>query len=206
MNHQGRTRGFTLLELLVSLAIFAVLATMAYTALNTVLKARKEVEIKSERLAALQTALMVLGRDVEQATPRQVRDEFGDEQPALQGGGTGTTLLSLTRDGWRNPLGLRRSNLQRVDYQFANHQLLRQSWNVLDRATNAEPYTEVLLDKVAGVEIRFLGTDDQWSGYWPPQQTNTNQVVTVMPPPHAVEVSLDIEGWGRIIRLFRVPG
>jgi general secretion pathway protein J len=70
--------GFTLLELLVALAIFAVLATMAYAALNSVLTARKQVEAKSARLSALQTALMIMERDVEQAVPRGIRDEFGD--------------------------------------------------------------------------------------------------------------------------------
>jgi general secretion pathway protein J len=230
-----RPSGFTLLELLISLAIFTVLATMAYAALNSVLGARKQVEAKSARLAELQTALMVLERDVEQAAPRGIRDEFGDNQPALQGGGVGTMVLALTREGWRNPLGLARSNLQRVAYQFNNKQLIRQSWSILDRASNTEPYNEVLLDEVTAVEVRFLGQDGQWSAYWPPQVAGVQGIdiaqppqgagaqganvaqpsavggvlsnaVAQLPPPRAVEINLDVEGWGRITRLFRVPG
>jgi general secretion pathway protein J len=205
-----RAAGFTLLELLVALAIFAVLATIAYGALNSVLTARRAVEAKGERLAALQTALMVMERDVEQAVPREVRDEFGDRQPALIGGGTGTAVLALTRDGWRNPLGLARSNLQRVAYAFNDGRLLRASWSILDRAPDSQPYSEVLLDKVTAVDVRFLGADGQWSGYWPQQtaagQAAGAQIALAMPPPRAVEVSLDVEGWGRITRLFRVPG
>jgi general secretion pathway protein J len=197
--------GFSLLELLVALAIFAVLATMAYAALNSVLTARKQVEAKSARLSALQTALMIMERDVEQAVPRGIRDEFGDGQPALQGGGVGTTMLSLTRDGWSNPLGLARSHLQRVAYQFNDKQLIRQSWGILDRAPNTESYSEVLLDNVTAVELRFLGQDGQWSPYWPPQ-TDAAQSTVVVPPPRAVEINLDVADWGRITRLFRVPG
>lgn len=203
-------RGFTLLELLVALAIFAVLATIAYGALNSVLAARRAVAAKGERLAALQTALMVMERDVEQAVPRPVRDELGDSEPALFGGGTGTVVLGLTRDGWRNPLGVARSNLQRVAYAFHDGQLVRESWSILDRAPDTAAYSEPLLDKVTAVEVRFLGPDGQWTAYWPPQSA-TGQI-TVMPagaagpPPRAVEVSLDVEGWGRITRLFRVPG
>jgi len=200
-----RFTGFTLLELLVALAIFAVLATMAYTALNSVLTARRAVAAKSERLAALQTALMIVERDVEQAVPRKIRDEFGDEQPALQGGGVGTAMLSLTRDGWRNPLGLARSNLQRVAYQFNDKQLIRQSWSILDRAPDSVAYSEVLLDKVTAVEVRFLGRDGQWAAYWPPQ-TASAQADAVVLPPRAIEINLDVEGWGRITRLLRVPG
>lgn len=200
-----RAAGFTLLELLVSLAIFAVLATIAYSALNSVLTARKVVEAKGERLAELQTALMVMERDVEQAVPRPVRDELGDSEPALGGGGTGTVVLALSRDGWRNPLGVARSNLQRVAYAFHDGQLLRESWSILDRAPDTQAYSEVLLDKVTAVDVRFLGADGQWAGYWPPQ-TAATQPGAVPPPPRAVEVSLDVEGWGRITRLFRVPG
>jgi general secretion pathway protein J len=200
-----RVRGFTLLELLVALAIFAVLATMAYTALNSVLTARKQVSEKSARLTALQTTLMVLERDVEQSTARGIRDELGDAQPSLQGGGVGTVVLSLTRDGWRNPLGSARSNLQRVSYLFNDKQLIRQSWSILDRAPTTEAYSEVMLDDVKAVDLRFLGQDGQWVGYWPPQ-AGAAQAGIVTPPPLAVEISLDVEGWGRITRLFRVPG
>jgi general secretion pathway protein J len=197
--------GFTLLELLVALGIFAVLATMAYAALNSVLTARKQVEAKSAQLSALQTALMIMERDVEQAVSRGIRDEFGDPQPALLGGGVGVTMLSLTRDGWSNPLGLPRSNLQRVAYQFNDKQLIRQSWGVLDRAPNTESYSEILLDDVTAMDLRFLGQDGQWSGYWPPQVSGARSGA-VVPPPRAVEINLDVAGWGRITRLFRVPG
>jgi len=205
MKRRVAIAGFTLLELIVALAIFAVLATMAYAALNAVLTARKQVAAKSAQLSALQAALMIMERDVEQAVPRGIRDEFGDPQPALQGGGAGVTMLSLTRDGWSNPLGLARSHLQRVAYQFNDKQLIRQSWSILDRAPNTEAYSEVLLSNVTTMDLRFLGQDGQWSGYWPPQ-TPGSQSGAIVPPPRAVEINLDLAEGGRITRLFRVPG
>jgi len=206
MNGRRRSAGFTLLELLVSLAIFALLATMAYSALNTVLNARKEVEQRAARLTELQTAFMVMQRDIEEAVARPVRDDLGDVQAALKGGGAGTGVLTLTRTGWRNPLGVARSDLQRVDYVFNKQQLLRESWNTLDRGPGNEPYVEVLIDGVSAVDMRFMSQDRQWAGYWPPDASNNAENQDAVLMPRAIEVSVDVNGWGRIVRLFRVPG
>jgi general secretion pathway protein J len=206
MNGWRRNAGFTLLELLVSLAIFALLATMAYSALNTVLNARKEVEQRAARLTELQTAFMVMERDIEEAVARPVRDDLGDMQAALKGGGVGTGVLTLTRTGWRNPLGVARSDLQRVDYVFNKQQLLRESWATLDRGPGNEPYAEILIDGVSAVDVRFMGQDRQWVGYWPPDSGGNAENPDAVLMPQAIEISVDVNGWGRIVRLFRVPG
>lgn len=191
--------GFTLLELLVALAIFAVLAAIAYSALNQVTSTRAHLQAKAERLTALQMVFTVLGRDIEQAIGRRVRDEFGDAEPAMKGGVVvGTSLLTLTRAGWRNPLGLPRSHLQRVAYGFVDNKLLRHSWTVLDRGPGVLPHEEVMLEDVRAVELRFLDQARQWQGFWPPPGQDTTL-------PRAVEITIDLADWGRVTRLFRVP-
>ncbi len=195
--HRARAAGFTLIELVVALAIFALLSIMAYGSLRVVLDARENTEEQAERLAALQLAFTVIGRDLEQAVNRPVRDEFGDRTAAMAGTGA---QIEFTRAGWRNPAGLRRSELQRISYILDGDTLRRLSWPVLDRVQSSAPFDTVLLEGVQEIEIRFLDSQDQWLSFWPAPEAGTPAASAL---PRAVEISVDTEHWGRITRLFR---
>ena len=195
-----RTGGFTLIELLIALAVFAVLSVVAYGGLQVALEARQRVEAQAARLAELQLAFTVIGRDLEQAVNRPVRDEFGDRMQAMTGAGA---QIEFTRAGWRNPAGLQRSELQRVGYILTGSELRRLSWPILDRTQGTEPRDAVLLAGVEGFELRFLDGQGQWLAFWPAPLADPQATAL----PRAVEVSFETERWGRVTRLFRtVPG
>ena len=184
-------RGFTLLELLVALTIFAVMAVMAYSGLNTVLLARIQTDEHATQLAHLQMAFTWLKRDIEQYIGRSIRDQYGDRQAALKGT---VSQLELTRAGWRNPAQQNRSSLQRVIYFIEDETLLRSYWRVLDRAQNTLPIKMDLLNNINGMTLRYLDDNFQWHDQWTATQPSTLK---------AVEVTLIIINWGRITRLFR---
>lgn len=199
-------QGFTLLELLVALAIFAVIAVMAYSGLDTVLTARLQTDQHAAQLAQLQMAFTSLGRDIEQHIRRPIRDQYGDTQPTLQGT---ISQMEFTRAGWRNPAQQKRSSLQRVAYLMEDKTLWRSYWWVLDRAQDARPIRMDLLNEVNEIKLRYLDDNLRWHEQWPrldllntiPDE-NANLPQTLK----AIEVTLTVEGWGRITRLFRVPG
>lgn len=197
MKTPANATGFTLIELVVALAIFALLSVMAYSGLRLVLDARERTAQQAERLATLQLAFTVIGRDLEQAVNRPVRDEFGDRAVAMNGTGT---QIEFTRAGWRNPAGLRRSELQRVAYILEGATLRRLSWSSLDRVQSSAPFATTLLEGVQEVEIRFLDTQEQWLTFWPAPEAGTPAASAL---PRAVEISVETEHWGRITRLFR---
>jgi len=195
-------RGFTLLELVVAIAIFAVMAAMAYGGLSSVLDVADRARIQDDRLARVQLAISRLERDVEQTVTRSVRDEFGDRQVAFRGAADGQGV-EFTRSGHVNPLKLPRSALQRVAWRVEGDELQRSAWSVLDTPTGASPpKAETVLTGVEAWEVRFL-TQDQWVTSWPRQEGPEALDGEL---PKAVDVTLEIEGWGRVRRLLVVPG
>jgi general secretion pathway protein J len=197
-----RPTGFTLIELLVALAIFAIMSVIAYGGLRSVLDARDRAATSADRLAELQLAFTIIGRDLEQAVDRPIRDEFGDAEPAMEGS---EKNLEFTRGGWRNPAGLQRSEMQRVGYALEGEELQRWTWSVLDRAQNSEPRSTTLLAGVQEFSLRYLDPGREWRDFWPTGQAAVPGADGTLPI--AVEVSVTTERWGRITRLFRVvPG
>jgi general secretion pathway protein J len=196
-------QGFTLLELLVALAIFAVIAVMAYSGLDTVLTARSQTEQHATQLAHLQKAITWLGRDIEQYIERPIRDQYGDNQLSLQGT---NSQIELTRAGWRNPAQQQRSSLQRVAYHLENQTLSRSYWWVLDRAQDTHPIQINLLNNVVNLQLRYLDKSLRWHEQWPPSDFSTTNTNTLPIIPKAIEVTLTVNEWGRITRLFRVTG
>ena len=197
-------RGFTLLELVVAIAIFGLMSAMAYSGLASALNTRDYADQQADRLAEIQKAFSIIGRDVEQAVNRPVRDNYASELLPLLGGGYGSAVLELTHAGYRNPMGLQRSSLQRVAYVLEDGKLQRQSWWVLDRSIDSAPQVSPLLTKVKTVELRFMDENHTWQPQWPSVTANPNNPPTL---PNAVEVTLELEDWGRLTRIFEVaPG
>jgi general secretion pathway protein J len=193
--------GFTLLELLVALSIFALLSVMAYSGLRSVLQQRSVTEAEAQRLAELQKIYMLMQRDLEQAVARPVRDEYGDTQPPL----SGDSAFQFTRGGWANPLGHPRSELQRVGYAWVGDHLVRYVWPVLDRAQDTQPLEQQLSDRITGMEVRFLAANDQWLTKWPDPATVQTGASPPETLPRAVEITLHHKQYGDLVWLFRLP-
>lgn len=196
--------GFTLLELLIAISIFAFLALGTYRMLASVLASDEATRRHELQLRELQRAFAVLEQDLAQVGSRPIRDAFGDLRPALVGE-TEPAAMEFSRLGWRNPLGSPRSNWQRVRWQLVGSTLQRSYWPVLDQAVDSQPLAQQVLGEVSSLRLRYLDSDGNWQTEWPPTQTNSDEQQRLERVPRAVEVSLEHQRYGLLTRLLRLP-
>ena len=208
-------RGFTLVEVLVAMAITAFVSLLSYQTLSTAITGIESAREASERLHEINRAFTVMSRDIRQLTNRPVVDEFGQLASAVLGGPLARDPLRLTRSGWHNSTGAPRSTLQRVAYRLEEGQLLRLTYPVLDRTTAIEPRETVLLENVDTLEFRFLPTVKDlevdrnqvidrrsWQENWLAEVGFTNQLIA---PPAAIELRITLFDWGELERLYVLP-
>ena len=204
-------RGFTLLEVLVAVAIFAIVGVLAFSGYSELTRQSERLAESAARTRAIQTAIHRLVQDFSSLEPRPIREPLGDNvQPALLADSRNEQLAEFTHSGWSNPAGVPRSTLQRVAYTLEEGKLTRNYWVTLDRTLGTEPVRVVLLDRVKSVDLRFMNSQRRFTDQWP-SLGGPGGVGGVGPSasralPVAVEITLELEDWGKITRLVEVAG
>jgi len=201
----GRSRGFTLMELLVSMAIFTIVGALALSGYTQLVRQSEYVDVRLERVREVQRAMQTLAQDLAQIEPRPIREPLGEARiPAVLAADSAEYLVQFTRSGWSNTAGLARPTLQRVGYRLDREGLWRDHWAALDRTLTVEPTRRKLLGGVRSVKFRFMDATRQWVDRWP---VNDGTATTdERARPAAVEVTLDLEDWGELRRVVEVAG
>ena len=194
-------KGFTLIELIVSISIFALLSVMTHEGLNNVLDTRERTQTQSIALASIQKTFAIFDKDINQLSYRKIRDEFGETKEALIMNPYNTPILEFTRSGAPNPLKLKRSHLQRIGWSLQEETLVRMLWSTLDRAPDTEPLIMPLLEKVKRLEIRILDQNKNWHNEWPEFTTQESKIKN---SPVALEMTIEIETYGPIRRIYQL--
>ncbi|NDY43959.1 type II secretion system minor pseudopilin GspJ [Serratia marcescens] len=193
-------RGFTLVEMLLAIALFAMLSLTALTVFRGVLKNDEITQRKSTQLTQLQRALAIVERDLTQA---QARAPTGDKRwPAapefavLQTAGEegGDFQLLLIRNGWPNPQArLPRATQERVAYRYRQGRLERLSYPNLS-SPQAAARSVLLLSEVTRFQLRFY-RQGEWLTAW-----RAGGLL-----PQAVEVAIDTPALGEVRRIVTLP-
>ncbi|MEL0028548.1 MAG: type II secretion system minor pseudopilin GspJ [Perlucidibaca sp.] len=208
MRDSGAQRGFTLVELLVAMAILAVLSIGAFQFLRNTSVSAQHLGQRQQDLLALERLQGVIANDLSQWVDRPIRDELGDSLPSfvLEPGGA----LEFTRRGFSNPLDRTRSDMLRVRYELRGDRLWRLTWTTLDRLPGMKPVAAPLGPKGMTLRWRVLARAGGKVGeVWPDISSGASgQSRTVLDrgAPEVVNLELKLPPWGNLRRVYWIPG
>lgn len=197
----NRAVGFTLLEILIAMAIFTLIGLASTGLLMAAIDSNDLSATRLQNLQKLQRAMLTIERDIQQAVERPVRINGEVNEITFYGEDEEDAAIALVRNGWSNPqMRLPRSTLQLVSYRIQDQQLQRLFSNYVDNVSGTEPKIRVLLEDVERFEVEFLegvagNGDFDWA------ETYKGTVI-----PKAVAVTLVTTEFGEIRRVFTLTG
>ena len=199
-NARGVSHGFTLIEILVALLLFALLAGFGYRGLGVVLDAGERLTGETRKWRDLALAFEHMRQSLSQAVDRPIRDRDDSSAPAFVGVAATRNnyepLLAFTRMGYAGHSGAA-ADQQRIGYRLREGRLEQLMWPVLDQAPHTEPEAIELFAGVQGVSFLYLHAG-RWHAAWPLAESQA-------PHPAAVSVRLELAGSERYERVFLLP-
>lgn len=171
--------GFTLLELMVAISIFAVVAMLAMGGMSYVMHIQKQSQSSLDDLNRMQIFFEVFSRELRHIVNRPVRGEYGLKLSALSSETSdGVDGIEFTHQGRFVPLQNASSqlSLQRVAYFIEGNKLIKKTWPVLDRVEDTQSYQHVLLDNIKYFNISYLIEISKQQFEWQESLSDSDQL------------------------------
>jgi len=195
-------KGFTLIEILIALTVFAILATLTSSSLYYAFTARTRVNAQADRLNNLQLAVSLIEQDTIQIVDRPIRSNEMRLFSMLVGM---PDYVEFTRDGYINPNSIdKRSSLKRVALVCLDKKLVRRTWESLDSKDRNAYGDRILLDNLTDCHFNYLNHTLQLLTKWREQTAQPNQSMELFPK--AIQVNVTLQEWGEMNLLFIIPG
>ena len=193
-------RAFSLIEVLVAVAIMSLIGLASIKAFDMASASNQHIEETSQRLNQLQRAFLFISNDIQQLAERKVRDEYGDVIPTIKSDlQSSKPYMELTRLGRRNPAQLPRSNLEHLKYSLEDKILYRISYTYADGMQEEAGLKRPILNQVEKMEIQFYD-GEEWHDYWPLSDDPNSELAQQKPV--AIKFGVETSHYGLLERWY----
>lgn len=202
-------QGFTLIEVVVALSIFAILSIIGYKGVSSLIETKQRVEAEDVKWQQLISFLGRFERDVKQSVNRTIRNHNDHIEPAWLGqpsyAGTFGAQLVFSRFGDPSQSGFL-MDTRRVGYRLHEGAVELLIWPSLDIAPTAQPEVFVVLPDVAQFQIRYLSESGKWHNTWPLREVVSVKASSNLRKnnfaPSAVKLMIKFQAGEVITRIF----
>ena len=190
-------QGFTLIEVLISMFVFSIIAVGTMSALNSTLRGKAQIDDRLSYVAEIDLARAIMKSDIDNIRLRPSRDMLGSKELYVMSGGV-DALVSFTRGGRPNPGGLeRRSDIERIRYVFEDGAIIREALSHENPAADTKTIRRTLLEDVVRANMTF-------------ESANSVQSQLFIAPgnpqgvPEVIRLEIEFEDGGRLTQYFEV--
>jgi general secretion pathway protein J len=188
-------KGYTLIEVIIALAIFAILGTLSVGLLSRAFDTKARLANQIQPVNEVQLAASRITQDSAQIVARPVREQDMQKRPAFI---ANTSGIEFTRGGFvaldNSPS---ESTLRRVALNCEGSELIRNTWSKLDGFDASPPQKQVLLSHLKQCYFSFASSNQTWSDAWHEEKSSL---------PTAFKLHLNFENLGDIALIFNIPG
>lgn len=216
-------QAFTLIEVMIALFIFSIIAILTMRGLQTTLNAKQISQHALDTIAEIETAYTIIQQDIEQIINRNVANTNGLNKPALlvpidNQASAGEKAATKTDDGYNrleftrtgvsgSMIRHRVSDLQRVAYYQNDQMLVRHSWRQVDPQANSLVDKRRLLSNVEKLEFFYIDKFGRELQDWKVQKANStaSKMQNNIELPHGIIMRFIIKNYGNIEWVFITP-
>jgi type II secretion system protein J len=160
-------KGFTLIEVLISLVILSIIAIVSSNFLQSSIDLRNQSKSKVDDIKVFNLGVSTIRRDLMSTVNLPMRDNFGNQLPNFIGSNTDKKITFL---GFINRIDSSRSSISRIEYLFDDTKFIRRVYFTADPYDYDDHIDSVIFNNIDDVEISFL-SDNRWFTEWPAGQT-----------------------------------
>ena len=160
-------KGFTLIEVLISLVILSIIAIVSTNFLQSSIDLRNQSKSKVDDIKVFNLGVSTIRRDLMSTVNLPMRDNFGNQLPNFIGSNTDKKITFL---GFINRIDSSRSSISRIEYLFDDTKFIRRVYFTADPYDYDDHIDSVIFENIDDVEISFL-SDNRWFTEWPAGQT-----------------------------------